>query len=63
MIKIIINAPFSGLALKFFGLNGIKKEKEILFSPGKYTTVTFPSESSMNFSCVCVMLYAQQIQL
>lgn len=55
MIKIIIKSPFFDSALKFIGLNDVTKEKEVPFSPGKYSTVTFPSESSMNFSCFCVM--------
>lgn len=53
MIKLIIKAPFSDLALNFvvfLFLNDITKKEEVLFIAGKHTIVPFASENCVKVS-------------
>jgi len=51
VIKFIIKAPFSDLALKFIGcllLNDVTKQEEVLFIAGKHTIEPFGSENCVD---------------
>lgn len=53
MIKLIIKAPFSDLALNFvvfLFLNDITKKEEVLFIAGKHTIVPCASENCVKVS-------------
>lgn len=59
MIKLIIKAPFSDLALKFVGflfLNDITKQEEVLFIAGKHIIVPFASGNCVDVGCFDITL-------
>lgn len=62
MIKLIIKAPFSDLALKCVGfllLNDITKQEEVVFIAGKHMIVPFASENCVDINRFSITLYTQ----